>query len=188
MSKRLVRLLSTKRDIPSLQGLNQCSRYDVDFLETCDWVNGLMKRLETDELKPGKAFVAPTDQFIVLETKSTETYDFTKTVRNNHLQVYVDVQKLPLTKEEKHKFLHLAQQHYNPYEQTVKFNMTQSLTNAVNDNVDVLRSKKEADIRIEQMLESCKKDQFTDIKLNLTHVKRKRTQPQFPSKWLSQAN
>lgn len=100
----------------NLDGLH---RYDLDFLETADWVKKLLLKMKTD-LTPDVANTFSSETSYPLAFQSTQkfTYDFTvpnPTPIRTRLLARVDGLGLT-TREQIHKLLVLAGDAYDPYQ------------------------------------------------------------------------
>ncbi|KAI8848830.1 hypothetical protein BC829DRAFT_417282 [Chytridium lagenaria] len=175
-------------------GLN---RYDLDFLETVDWVNKLLLRLEEDGIKhvtkmateaPAKPVELP--QALVFTYTNRYTYDFTTkppTEADVVVTLKVHVGSLGLTPEERHKFLLLTQNLYDPYQDVVTIKPQKNV-----DYSGDSHAKKR--LRLIQVLDTflndakSSTDKFTDVPLDLRRVKARRAHLAFLSNGKSLAS
>ncbi|KAJ3207760.1 37S ribosomal protein S24, mitochondrial [Dinochytrium kinnereticum] len=172
----------------SKDGLN---RYDLDFLETADWVKGLLLKMEED----GKNHVASTAADTPLEQQTPEPlvfsyinkyiYDFTQKPPSEDdvlVTLRVHVSSLGLTPEERHKFLLLTQSMYDPYQDVVTIKPEKN----VDQEGESHACKRLKLVRVlDAFLTEAKSpsDKFTDVPLDLRRVKARRAHLAFPEHW-----
>ncbi len=123
-----------KKSVPSLENCriqslsgdlseDGLTRYELDFLETVDFTKKLLFSMKNEASKLPKATdfsVMNTKEPICFESIQNFTYDFSSPPpNNNQVKMWVQVSQLPLNSTEKHNFLLLAGEFYDPKTETV---------------------------------------------------------------------
>ncbi|KAJ3118145.1 28S ribosomal protein S35, mitochondrial [Phlyctochytrium bullatum] len=165
------------------------TRYDLDLLETTDWVNSLLMRMQAD----GKAFVPKEDDTpstptpnpaFVFKYTDRHSYDLTQprpTLDDSSVVLVAHIPSLALSPPQRHKLLLLAGKMYDPYTDTVTF----TLGGKVDRSAVSFNEKKLALVRMATaFLDEAKKgDAFEDVPLDLRHVKPRKAHLAFPEEW-----
>ncbi|TPX65542.1 hypothetical protein SpCBS45565_g05086 [Spizellomyces sp. 'palustris'] len=166
-------------------------RYELDFVETAKWTRDLLLKMKKDvEMLKGKhrPFSPPPTSHIVTTYYDSYTYDFTQPPPySTKVTVQVKVGTLPLTPAQRHKFLLLAGENYDPYSDVVAMSAETSEV-AATGNAEVDREMNRIGLvkLLNGMVNEAKdeKDAFTDVPLDLRHVKPRRANLEFPKEWL----
>ncbi|KAI8808894.1 hypothetical protein BJ742DRAFT_806783 [Cladochytrium replicatum] len=162
-------------------GLN---RYQLDFVETAEWVKNMLLKLKTDAplLKAQHHLNARETEsqipVICLESSEKFTYDFTQPPpTSTSARLHVRVANLTeLDAAQSHKFRLLTGNLYNPRNDTVVFD---------SDKGDLNASKKEVfRMFLDSLKESQTGDALTDIPLDVGHVRPTVAGLEFPKQWL----
>ncbi|KAI8919184.1 mitochondrial ribosomal subunit protein-domain-containing protein [Powellomyces hirtus] len=167
-------------------------RYELDFLETVQWVKQLLIKMEDDQelLKSKSRPYTPhsSTQPLCFQYSDNTKYDFTKPQPyNTKITMHVKISTLDLTPAQRHQLLLLAGKTYNPYLDVVSVSAETSDVARTGDATKD-REINKAQLREEflRMLDEAKsgKDSFTDVPLDMRHLKVRRSGLEFPEQWL----
>ncbi|KAJ3413319.1 37S ribosomal protein S24, mitochondrial [Chytridiales sp. JEL 0842] len=129
---------------------------------------------------------APETNNLVYTSTKRYTYDFSQpspSISEEKQSLIVSVKGLNLSKTERHKFLVLAGDRYDPYEDKVTLTLRDDETEAVPGSS---KEKLELLERLEKLIAEAKdaKDTFKDIPVDLRHTSLRKRGLAFPKEWL----
>ncbi|KAI9092170.1 mitochondrial ribosomal subunit protein-domain-containing protein [Phlyctochytrium arcticum] len=166
-------------------------RFEMDFLETAEWTKDLLLKMQNDvdmlkeKLKP---YEAPPAEHVVTTYTDRYAYDFTQPLPyDTRVVLQVQSAKLNLSDPEKHKFLLLAGKSYDPYSDVITLEVETGESARTGDaKADREENRLALARRLEAMIKQAKdtKDSFTDVPLDLRHIKPKKNKLDFPEEWL----
>ncbi|KAI8820854.1 mitochondrial ribosomal subunit protein-domain-containing protein [Fimicolochytrium jonesii] len=166
-------------------------RYELDFLETAEWVKELLVKMRDDQgmLKDlSRPFTPPTPHHtLIVETRDRFTYDFTQPAPvDTDVKLHVPVAGLNLDAQQRHKLLLLAGQNYDPYIDVITLKKETPVEGVKDALSDRDQNRVELARAVRRMVEDAKDttDSFTDIPLDMRHLKPRNVGLEFPQEWL----
>ncbi|KAJ3006172.1 37S ribosomal protein S24, mitochondrial [Thoreauomyces humboldtii] len=162
-------------------------------METAGWVKEMLVRMKEDQAmlkSKARPFTAPTHSTpLCFQHTDLHTYDFTQPPpRNTRVSLHVRVSDLDLPPAQRHKLLLLAGDAFDPYLGVITMTRETEDVKATTEKED--REANERNLRdgFKAMLKEARdgKDDFTDVPLDMRHVKVRRSGLEFPEQWLRQ--